>query len=192
MSRSTTTTGLPVLQESQAHSLDRREFCTFAAACALITAVGCGADDPMTGPPDDDAGGAGPDAALAPDGAVEADAAPPAGSCTMPADYADCGPMSQFQPDKAVFFQELNLFVVRDAGGLYALSARCTHQGFPLTPQTGRFHCNRHMSNFTLNGEVINGPAQVALNHFDVCILPGGNLGVKNTVVVDPSTRLEI
>lgn len=180
-------TSLPLL------SLDRRGFCSLAAKCALIATAGC--DTKAPDPLDEDATpGGNPDAALSPDGSVDAsagaDAVPRAGACGMPADYVDCGPTSQFLLGQATFFDKVNYFVFRDEGGLYVLSAKCTHQGAPLQKLADRFHCHAHLSNFTLNGEVVNGPAVLPLDHYDACILPNGNLGVNKMVIVDPSTRL--
>ena len=40
--------------------------------------------------------------------------------------------------------------------------------------------------------DVINGPAVLPLVHYELCVLPNGNLGVKKATLVDPSTRLVV
>ena len=49
------------------------------------------------------------------------------------------------------------MFIVRDAGGLYAVSSRCTHQGVTLTAQSTKFHCAAHGADFSLTGAVPDG-----------------------------------
>jgi nitrite reductase/ring-hydroxylating ferredoxin subunit len=110
----------------------------------------------------------------------------------MAAEHVDCGPPGQLVNGQAVFVDGPNFFVIRDAGGIYAVASRCTHQGAPLQQAGDRFHCNRHNSNFTLNGEVINGPAAMPLKHYETCLLPNGHVGVRTATVVDPAARLEV
>jgi cytochrome b6-f complex iron-sulfur subunit len=49
-----------------------------------------------------------------------------------------------------------------------AVSAACTHQGTTLIYQSNgnRFHCNNHGSNFSTDGNVINGPAAAPLTAY--------------------------
>lgn len=57
-----------------------------------------------------------------------------------------------------------------------ALSQACTHQGTTVQFQlnNNRFHCPNHGSNFSLQGNVINGPAASPLKKFNTEL--NGNL----------------
>lgn len=54
------------------------------------------------------------------------------------------------------------LWVVRNQGSLFALQARCPHLGCTprWEPQTKRFRCPCHGSQFSLEGIALNGPAK--------------------------------
>jgi nitrite reductase/ring-hydroxylating ferredoxin subunit len=82
------------------------------------------------------------------------------------------------------------MFVARDAGGLYALTARCTHEGATCIVQSGDFYCPRHGAEFTFDGAVISGPVSHPLGHYGLCILSNGNLGLQTSTTVSATTRL--
>ena len=86
-----------------------------------------------------------------------------------------------------------NVVVARDSGGVYAMSAICTHQGCFLedgskTINTG-LQCPCHGSAFDGNGMVTNGPAKDALQHYNVTIGSDGGITVDGSVKVDATTR---
>src|SRR6185503_20451327 len=93
-------------------AISRRQFCGSLAGCVGVAAIAaCGGG-----------GGSTVDAPLPPsDGETN-------GTCTTTG-ATDVGAASTFMTGKPVYFSQGNFFVVRDAGGLYALTARCTHQG---------------------------------------------------------------
>ena len=97
------------------------------------------------------------------------------------------GQASTFALDSAVEFN--TFFVVRDAGGLYALSKFCTHSNCAVVQSGENFDCNCHGSRFTLNGAVVFGPASVALEHYAVCVDGLGNVSVDTSVVVGDADR---
>ena len=51
------------------------------------------------------------------------------------------------------------VFLVRDREGIYAMLAKCTHLGCKPMWNGHIFHCPCHGSEFTEEGDVINGPA---------------------------------
>jgi Rieske Fe-S protein len=155
-------------------SLSRRELCGAVAACAgLAVIAGCGGSD----------GGA-PDAmTVTDDGAM--------GLCPSTG-AADVGPASKFVAGVPTYFSAGNFWVVRDANGLYALTARCTHEGVTTVVRSGDFYCPRHGSLFTFNGAVVRGPATRPLSHFAMCMTASGNVGVQTTVTVDANARLNV
>lgn len=75
--------------------------------------------------------------------------------------------------------------VVRSSEGFYALSARCTHLGCKLRhmPATSQFHCACHGSLFSLQGEVLRGPASRHLERVNII------LGAEGSLLVDPTIR---
>jgi Rieske Fe-S protein len=172
----------------------RREFCAFAclgaagaaflASCSTSggDAVGTGGLDGVDGngnPVDasnvthPDGGGSGSGSGSGSNG----------GTCTGSA--TDVGAPSSFVLDTPKLISASAMFIVRDANGLYALTSRCTHQGVTLSAQTAqsRFHCNAHGADFTFNGAVIDGPTSKALQHYALCLLPNGNVGLQTTQV---------
>src|SRR5262249_47399953 len=97
---------------------------------------------------------------------------------------------SSFMMNTPVYVSTGRFFVVRDAGGLYALTAKCTHEGVICVVSGGGFVCNRHGAEFTFDGAVTMGPAIFPLVHYGMCTLAGGHVGVQTTMTVAASTRL--
>ena len=173
----------------------RRDFCRIAAACAAglaITACG-GGTSTVDGNAVD--GEQPHDAHAATDGHVATDAhgatadAAPTNSCAP--SPIDCGLPSAITTSAPKFFSNGNFFVCRDAGGVFALTAVCTHQGGIVAVHSGEFLCPLHGSEFTFAGAVVRGPAGSPLRHFAVCLLGNGNLGVSTGTTVSASIRLD-
>ena len=51
-----------------------------------------------------------------------------------------------------------------------ALLMKCTHQGIELRLYGDRLHCTAHGSQFSLGGEVLNGPASRSLRSFPTSV----------------------
>jgi Rieske Fe-S protein len=87
-------------------------------------------------------------------------------------------------------------FIARDAGGLYALTATCTHRGCGVTAQgsgaTASLFCPCHGSSFDRNGAVTGGPAPAPLAHFAVEVDMMGNVTVHGGIQVDAATRVPV
>ena len=96
-------------------------------------------------------------------------------------------------------YQTINVFVCRDAGGLYAMDSLCTHHycplQFPITSLDGSqmlgMQCNCHGSTFDFNGLKPTLPATVPLNHYKLTAYPDGTLVVDAGSIVDPTTRTQ-
>lgn len=73
-----------------------------------------------------------------------------------------------------------DVFLVRTADGLAAISGQCTHAGCGVEPRGEGFHCGCHGSEFAADGSVTQGPADRPLPWFAVRIEAGD-------VVVDPT-----
>jgi len=169
-------------------ALSRRQFCGGLATClGLATLSGCvdGDISPVsTGPLGAGSSNEQPDASVInpPDGGVTA-------SCPA-SGVSDVGAASTFVANTPTYFSTGKFFVVRDAGGLYAVSSRCTHQNATNNVSSGRFRCPRHGALFTFDGAIISGPVNTGLAHFSICLLPNGHVGVDRSTVVDKTVRL--
>jgi nitrite reductase/ring-hydroxylating ferredoxin subunit len=84
-----------------------------------------------------------------------------------------------------------DVVVARDSGGLYAMSAVCTHAGCPTRESNGQLFCPCHGSLFDRNGNVTRGPARQALPHFQVEVGPDGSLTVQASTVVAADARFQ-
>jgi cytochrome b6-f complex iron-sulfur subunit len=86
-----------------------------------------------------------------------------------------------------------NFVVARDASGVYAMSAVCTHAGCLLDDSADKIStglsCPCHGSSFDGNGSVTAGPARSALQHYAVTIAADGSITVDGSQPVSASTR---
>jgi len=185
-------------------AISRRDFCSLAGCAAGVALAGCtvGPDGVVqTGPlgASPDARPGGPDAggrdAGAVDGRMSVDArptpdAPNADACTGSAQ--DVGAPSSFAMSTPVKFSTGRFFVVRDAGGLYAVSSACTHEGVITNVVQGVFLCPRHGAQFTFAGDIISGPVSTPLVHYAMCLLPNGHAGVDTSTIASKSARLAV
>jgi len=170
-------------------AISRRDFCVFAGGAALAACTDGSLNVIHTGPlggGDDDQNG--PDAMQPPDGGTMPDGMV-AGACMGAATDIGKTP-AQITTGSPFYYSGSKMFVARDAGGLYALTARCTHEGATCIVQGGDFYCPRHGAEFTFDGAVISGPVSHPLAHYGLCILPNGNLGLQTSTTVPATTRL--
>lgn len=81
----------------------------------------------------------------------------------------------------------------RDAGGLYAMTNVCTHQGCAVGVVGAAGHeslsCPCHGSAFDANGAVTRGPARTPLAHYQITTAADGSLSVCVGSIVSASTR---
>jgi cytochrome b6-f complex iron-sulfur subunit len=84
------------------------------------------------------------------------------------------------------FDRERKAYVVGGAGGVYALSAVCTHLGCITrhVADENAIACPCHGSRFDLEGDVIHGPAPRPLPWLDVTEDASGNLVVDTGIVI--------
>ena len=84
----------------------------------------------------------------------------------------------------------------RDADGLYAMTAICTHLGCDIsasgTVNSGGLSCDCHGSTFDASGEVTNGPATAALDHLEVTVDEAGEITVDTSVTVWVDARVAV
>jgi len=125
---------------------------------------------------------------------------PDAGTNTPPPDAAtmatcgtgaiDVGAPSAFVTNQPVYNSTGRFFVVRDAGGLFAVTARCTHEGAICAVSGSDYLCPRHGAMFKFDGTIVSGPVSTPLQHYAMCTLANGHVGVDTTKVVAKSVRL--
>jgi nitrite reductase/ring-hydroxylating ferredoxin subunit len=89
-----------------------------------------------------------------------------------------------------------NVVLARDAGGVYAMSAVCTHQGCLIVDSASTIasglHCPCHGSAFDGNGLVTNGPARTDLQHYAVTIAADGGVTIDGSQPVSAGTRTPV
>lgn len=85
-----------------------------------------------------------------------------------------------------------NFFLIKDATGIYAMTAICTHMGCTVgLPSGTHITCPCHGSQYDLGGANLVGPATAPLVHFAVSeSTPGGALAVDVSQTVAASVRL--
>lgn len=97
-------------------------------------------------------------------------------------------------PDGTLRFnKEQRAYVVGGSGGVYALSAVCTHLGCITRFRSDEnvIACPCHGSRFDLEGSVIHGPAPRPLPWLEVRADPAGGLVVDTSVVIPRGTLLK-
>ena len=110
---------------------------------------------------------------------------------TPPTGPESAGNISELQVGSLLVMS--NVVVARDANGVYAMSAVCTHAGCLLDDgsQTiaAGLGCPCHGSTFDGNGEVTRGPAGTPLQHYAVTIAADGSITVDGSMPVSADTR---
>ncbi len=102
------------------------------------------------------------------------------GGANVPSTTVTHGPLDSLAMG-ATRLEGYDVFLVRTAEGVGAISGRCTHAGCGVEPQPdGSFHCGCHGSDFAADGSVTHGPASEPLPWFAVRVEAGN-------VVVDPT-----
>ena len=88
------------------------------------------------------------------------------------------------------WLKDFRTWIVRDAGGIYAIWARCTHLG--CTPRwfsaEHRFRCPCHGSNYNMKADVIAGPAPRPMFRCKIWLDEHGEINVDKGVGVLLST----
>lgn len=102
------------------------------------------------------------------------------------------GHPAQFSVGTETLFEKENFFLFRDAEGLYAISATCTHLGCTVARSGGRFECPCHGSKFSATGAVEAGPAPRALPWLEVGRAADGQLIVYADNEVPAGTRFRV
>lgn len=83
-------------------------------------------------------------------------------------------------------------FIGRDARGLYAISATCTHLGCLVQRASAGFSCPCHASRFDADGAVVQGPAQRPLARLALELDDEGRVVLHLAQEVDAGFRLAV
>jgi Rieske Fe-S protein len=152
-------------------TLERRTFCAGALTAGLALACACGGGSAPA-----------PGAAPAPP--------PPAGALTTTDTKA--GLLATPNGTTRDYRNLGYFFLIRDAGGIYAMTAICTHQGCTVDlPVGASLTCPCHGSQYDLSGGNLVGPAVNPLVHYAVTEpTPGAALVVNKDQVVAATARL--
>ena len=95
-----------------------------------------------------------------------------------------------FLPGTFRKIEEKNLFVMSDPGGIFAISAICTHLGCIVNrTQEGKFDCPCHGSKFEADGRVTAGPAPRPLEWIEIHQAPNGLLYADLSRTVPRGTK---
>jgi len=76
--------------------------------------------------------------------------------------------LADVPPNGALVFRDERLALLRDGGGVYALSLVCTHLGCTVTVSAQELACPCHGSRFDRQGRVLSGPADRPLPRLTV------------------------
>lgn len=107
-----------------------------------------------------------------------------------PARGTDVGDFSQFAVGSFTYNPGVRAVIARDARGIYAFSALCTHADCLLRPPNamGVSECPCHGAQFDGNGRVTRGPATIALPRYAVR-LAGTRVFVDVSTIAEDSDR---
>ncbi len=84
------------------------------------------------------------------------------------------------------------VFIGRDEGGLFALSAVCTHLGCTVARSGQGLACPCHGSRFTIDGANLSGPAVRPLSHLALELNADGLVAVHLDQPVEAIFRLTV
>lgn len=103
------------------------------------------------------------------------------------------GPVDQFFGVPLTTVAKHRLWVYSDDGGLFAISAVCTHLGCIVAHEgDGGFFCPCHGSRFDTAGVVTGGPAPKPLLYLELQVSPDGQLLVDKQKEVTSDVRLTV
>ena len=96
--------------------------------------------------------------------------------------------------NSVTYLPDQQVYIVRSAQGLWALSAVCTHLGCitQWKPEAGTIACPCHGSKFKEDGSKIEGPAPRPLPHLSMTLTADGELLVDKMETVPQHELLKV
>jgi Rieske Fe-S protein len=113
------------------------------------------------------------------------------GGPSLSGTYA-AGNVSQLQMGQLTGVSSGPLAVGLDSGGVWAMSLICPHAGCEASITASGATCPCHGSQFDDQGNVLRGPAQSGLTHYQVTVDGTGAISVNTDVTVSESTRTPV
>jgi len=116
---------------------------------------------------------------------------------TQPPHLFTLRPPADYAPGTWTFEPAARVYVGRDARGLFAINATCTHLGCAVKHVgAGRvpaqFECPCHGSQFDAEGRVLVGPATRSLERARLTLTNDGRVVVDRAAIVNEDFRLAI
>lgn len=102
------------------------------------------------------------------------------------------GPPESFPPGELTALTTGPVFIGRDEGGLFALSATCTHLGCTIGRSGEQLACPCHGSRFAADGTNLVGPAARPLPYLALKLNTDGLVEVNLDQPVASSVRLQV
>jgi cytochrome b6-f complex iron-sulfur subunit len=104
------------------------------------------------------------------------------------------GPPEVVEVGKVLTNETFRAYIIRRPEGFHALSSVCTHLGCVTRyqPDEGLIVCPCHGSRFSLEGEVLAGPAPRSLLWLQMGLSPKGLIDVETTVEVPEGTVFKL
>jgi cytochrome b6-f complex iron-sulfur subunit len=104
------------------------------------------------------------------------------------------GPPEAIEVGQVVTNEIYRAYVIHAPEGFRALSSVCTHLGCVTRYQPGKdlIACPCHGSRYSLDGEVLAGPAPRPLPTFQMTLSPKGEIEVDTAVVVPTGTVFKL
>ena len=87
---------------------------------------------------------------------------------------------------------EARAYILRDAKGLYAISAICTHLGCTVNKAGENFECPCHGSKYNGGGYLLKGPATAPLDRLELTLSSDGKVVVDTSKKVTVEARLVV
>jgi cytochrome b6-f complex iron-sulfur subunit len=107
----------------------------------------------------------------------------------------NAGALENFSPGSVTFNAENRTYIVRESdGGIYAISAVCTHLGC-LTrwnDNRGEITCPCHGTKFSKSGSVLEGPTSKTLPRFSLSLNENNEIIVDKGIQVDDNLILKV
>ena len=89
-----------------------------------------------------------------------------------PPQQFEIGPTGNFLMDTRTIFEDIPAMLVRNASGFHALSLTCQHLGCTVESKSDGFVCPCHGSRYSLDGQILLGPAEQGLKPLRLEITP--------------------